>query len=169
MELIEYEKNPENLMQYHEIHEQIISTLVFKANTYRCKVKDAYNDILYILNIHTTPISTRFSIGLRFTGINKHLLRLDFGDTLRHTNNRGEADEYIVYGSHAHFNSSDDKYSNKNVIPIDKLSEFKNLKLLINSISFIFIFYYIFIIYHSLLFPIYILSFCLFLFGFFFV
>ncbi|MCI5761465.1 DUF6978 family protein [Ligilactobacillus agilis] len=130
MELIEYEKNPENLMQYHEIHEQIISTLVFKANTYRCKVKDAYNDILYILNIHTTPISTRFSIGLRFTGINKHLLRLDFGDTLRHTNNRGEADEYIVYGSHAHFNSSDDKYSNKNVIPIDKLSEFKNLKLL---------------------------------------
>ena len=51
MELIEYEKNPENLMQYHEIHEQIISTLVFKANTYRCKVKDAYNDILYILNI----------------------------------------------------------------------------------------------------------------------
>ena len=130
MELIEYEKNPENLMQYHEIHEQIISTLVFKANTYRCKVKDAYNDILYILNIHTTPISTRFSIGLRFTGINKHLLRLDFGDTLRHTNNRGEADEYIVYGSHAHFNSSDDKYSNKNVIPIDKLSELKNLKLL---------------------------------------
>ncbi len=130
MELIDYEKNPENIMEYQEIYNQIISTLVYETGSYRCKIEDRTHDIMYSLNIHTTPISTRFSVGLRFIGVNKQLLRLDFGDTLRHTDNQDEVDEYIVIGSHAHFNSPNDKHSKKNVIPIGDLPEFKNLKLI---------------------------------------
>jgi len=130
MELIKYEKNPENLMEYQDIYNQIVSTLVYETGSYYCKIRDRDNNITYSLGIHTTPINSRFSVGLRFTEVNKQLLRLDFGDTLRHTNNQGKVNEYIVHGSHAHFNSPNDKYSKKNVIPIADLPEFKNLKLI---------------------------------------
>ncbi|MBM6786964.1 hypothetical protein B6U55_03020 [Ligilactobacillus salivarius] len=69
-------------------------------------------------------------MSLRFTENNYHLLRLDFGDNLRHTNNIGKEDEYKVYGSHAHFNAPPGKYDKKNVVPIEDISEFKNLKLI---------------------------------------
>lgn len=36
MKLIRYEKNPENVMEYQEIYNQIISTLVYETGTYRC-------------------------------------------------------------------------------------------------------------------------------------
>lgn len=130
MKLIRYEKNPENVMEYQEIYNQIISTLVYETGTYRCKIKDRDHDIMYGLSIHTTPIRTKFSVGLHFIDANKQLLRLDFGDTLRHKNNLDEIDEYTVIGSHAHFNSPNDKNSKKNVIPIGNLPEFKNLKLI---------------------------------------
>ncbi|KRL84035.1 DUF6978 family protein [Ligilactobacillus apodemi] len=126
--LIENEKNPENLMNYQDIYNQIVSTLIYESGAYRCNVKDLERNILYEFTVHTTPIQSRFSIGLRFLDVKKHLLRLDFGNTLRHKNNQNKDNEYVVYGSHAHIYSSDNKYEPKNVIPISDLDEFKNLK-----------------------------------------
>lgn len=127
--LIAEEKNPTNVLEYQEIINDIEESLIpLSAHTYRCKVKDRKRHIIYQFQIHSTPISTRFSIGLMFCENHVHLIRLDFGNDLRHTNNYGSDNEEVIYGSHAHINSSASKYSVKNVIPIGQIDDFKNLK-----------------------------------------
>lgn len=129
-ELLEYEKNPSNPLEYEDVYNQIVSTLIYSTGKYTCEVVDNLNNIVYIFSTLTTPVPNIFTISLRFTENNYHLLRLDFGDNLRHTNNIGKEDEYKVYGSHAHFNAPPGKYDKKNVVPIEDISEFKNLKLI---------------------------------------
>ena len=129
-DLIEFEKNPNNLLEYEEVYNQIATTLIYDNGKYRCEVIDNLNNIEYVLNVNMTPIPSIFSISLRFVENNYHLLRLDFGDNLRHTNNYGKEDQYEVRGSHAHIYAPPGKYDKKNVIPIGNISEFKNLKLI---------------------------------------
>lgn len=136
-ELIEAEKNPSNLLEYKEIYEQIVSTLIYDNGKYRCEVIDHANNILYAFSVNSTPVSEVFSISLRFLENNYHLLRLDFGKSLRHINNFGKENEYTVHGSHAHLYSSPSKYDVKNVVPIADISEFKNL----NTIADVFLEY----------------------------
>lgn len=127
--LIEAEKNPDNILEYREIINQIQESLIIvSAHTYRCVVKDKMRKIIYNFQVHTTPISTNFSVGLMFLENKVHLIRLDFGTNLRHINNFGTANEEIVRGSHAHINSPAGKYTPKNVIPISEIDEFKNIK-----------------------------------------
>lgn len=126
--LIDAEKHPQHILEYQDIVNQIQQSLVLVSNTYRCTVEDKTRHIIYDFNIHSTPISTHFSIGLMFNENKYHLIRLDFGDNLRHTNNVGTSNETVIVGSHAHFNAPSGKYSPKNVIPIGDFNEFKNLK-----------------------------------------
>ncbi|WP_367341832.1 hypothetical protein [Limosilactobacillus sp.] len=127
--LINAEKNPSSILEYQEIINDIEESLVpLSAHTYRCEVKDRQRNIIYQFQVHSTPIATRFSIGLMFCDNHIHLIRLDFGEDLRHTNNYGTDEEKVICGSHAHFNSPANKYASKNVIPIGKIDEFKNIK-----------------------------------------
>ena len=52
-----------------------------------------------------------------------------------YTNNQGTPDEYVVIGSHAHLNSPSNKYAPKNVLPIGKLADFVNIKLIKDAIN----------------------------------
>lgn len=133
--LIAAEKNPDNLLEYQDIMNQIISTLVFSNKTLSCTVIDHKRSLTYRFSVHTTPLETNFSVGLMFEANHYHLLRLDFGDNLRHTNNQGTSDEYVVIGSHAHINSPSNKYTPKNVLPIGKLADFVNIKLIRDAIN----------------------------------
>lgn len=125
--LINAEKHPKNVLKYKNIINQIEQSLVLVSNTYKCTVEDKSRHIIYNFNVHSTPIATIFSIGLMFDENKYHLIRLDFGDNLRHTNNIGTDNETIIHGSHAHFNAPSGKYAPKNVIPIGKINEFKNI------------------------------------------
>ncbi len=90
-------------------------------------MRDHVRKILYDFNIHSTPVSTNFTIGLMFDENKRHLIRLDFGENLRHTNDINTKNETVIYGSHAHFNAPSGKYVPKNVVPISNISEFKNI------------------------------------------
>ena len=129
-DLIRYEKYPLDPLQYQEVYNQIISNMIFEAHNYSCEIKDKSRNIIYDFTVHTTPIESRFSIGLRFTSVCKFLIRFDFGDTLKHKNNFGLSNETVITGSHVHINSATNKYKNKNVIPISSFEDFKNLKLI---------------------------------------
>ena len=126
--LINAEKNPTNIMEYQDIINQIHQTLILTSHTYRCSVKDNKRGIVYRFQIHSTPITTRFSVGLMFIENRIHLIRLDFGDDLRYVNNYGTKSELVILGSHAHLNSLAGKYVSNNVIPIGSIDEFKNVK-----------------------------------------
>ncbi|MFC0290068.1 DUF6978 family protein [Bombilactobacillus bombi] len=126
--LIAYEKNPHYLLEYNEVYNQIVNTITYDNETYKCQIDDHRNSVFYALNVHTTPVETIFSIGLRDIESNIHLIRFDFGNHLRHTNNQGKKNEKIIHGSHVHFMSVPDKYSVKNVIAVGSIEEFKNLK-----------------------------------------
>ncbi|WP_235971898.1 DUF6978 family protein [Limosilactobacillus urinaemulieris] len=126
--LIEAEKNLTNELEYQEIVNQIQQTLILSSHTYRTSVEDEKRKIIYQFQVHSTPIATRFSVGLMFIDNRIHLIRLDFGDDLRHTNNYGTDNEIVVLGSHAHVYSPAGKYISKNVIPISSIEEFKNIK-----------------------------------------
>lgn len=128
MDLIKYEKNPDKPLEYKKVYSWIVETLVFSNETKRCNVMDPERDIMYLLNVHTTPSPDFFSISLIFVETNRHLVRFDFGNTLRHTNNKGTNKEEIIVGSHVHFNAPPGKYDAKNVIPIGNIEEFVNLK-----------------------------------------
>ncbi|UYD07854.1 DUF6978 family protein [Limosilactobacillus vaginalis] len=126
--LINAEKNLTNIMEYQDIINQIHQTLILTSHTYRCSVKDNKRGIVYRFQIHSTPITTRFSVGLMFIENRIHLIRLGFEDDLRHVNNYGTKSELVILGSHTHLNSPAGKYVSKNVIPIGSIDEFKNVK-----------------------------------------
>lgn len=126
--LIDAEKHPTNVLRYREIINQIEQTLILSSNSYKCLVKDKVRNIIYDFHVHMTPIATIFSIGLMFRDNKYHLVRLDFGENLRHTNYANTEHSVVIYGSHAHFNAPSGKYSPKNVVPIGNISEFKNIK-----------------------------------------
>lgn len=127
--LIDAEKNPINALKYQDIIEQIQQTLVLSSShTYRCSVKDNKRGIIYQFQVHSTPIITKFSVGLMFVENKVHLIRMDFGDDLRHTNNYVTENEVVILGSHVHINLPAGKYVSKNVIPIGSINEFKNIK-----------------------------------------
>lgn len=126
--LIDAEKHPTNVLKYRDIIDQIEQTLILSSNSYKCSVEDKVRSIIYDFHIHTTPIATIFSIGLMFQDNRYHLVRLDFGDNLRHTNYINTNHSIVVYGSHAHFNAPSGKYSPKNVVPIGSINEFKNIR-----------------------------------------
>lgn len=128
--LIENEKNPKNELEFHKIEKQIIETLDIdcsKTNKMRCKVIDHEREIEYLFNVLLTKRSDKFNIGLFSLEYQKFLLRFDFGDTLRHKNNYGTENEYMVFGPHIHVFDLPDKRSEKNVIPIESVESFKNL------------------------------------------
>lgn len=133
--LIKAEKNPENAMDYRDILDQVFQSIIFTGQSYRCIVVDGKRSVRYQFQIHTTPVETIFSVGLMFEENHYHLLRLDFGDNLRHTNNIGRDNEYVVKGSHAHINSPSSKYVAKNVTPISELTEFANIKLIKDAVD----------------------------------
>ena len=91
-------------MEYQDIINQIHQTLILTSHTYRCSVKDNKRGIVYRFQIHSTPITTRFSVGLMFIENRIHLIRLDFGDDLRYVNNYCTKSELVILGSHAHLN-----------------------------------------------------------------
>ena len=39
-QLVEEEKNPQNVLEYRDVYDQIVSSLVYSAHTYRCQVID---------------------------------------------------------------------------------------------------------------------------------
>lgn len=126
--LIKAEKEPESLPSFQDIRDQIETTLTIINANYRCVVWDRQRRIKYDFHVHTSPADTVFSIGFRFDEVKYHLIRLDFGPTLRHVNHLGEPNETIIIGSHAHILSPNDKYQKKNVIPIGELDEFRGIK-----------------------------------------
>lgn len=63
MDLISYEKNPTDPLEYNEVYSQIIGTLTYSSKSYRCGVTDKSRKIMYSLNIHTTPVNTVFQSG----------------------------------------------------------------------------------------------------------
>lgn len=129
-QMIEDEKNPENVLKYEEIEKQIISSLDLDCSRQykaKCNIIDHKREITYELLTHQAKISGRFSIGLRNTVEENFLLRIDYGNTLRHTNNKGKNNEYLVLGAHIHLIAPNDKHSIKNVIPIECVKEFKNI------------------------------------------
>ncbi len=128
--LIKSEKNPPNVLKYNDVYKQIVEGVVYTGHTYKCEVRDVLRKISYNLLVHTTPIETHFSISLMFTENHFHLIRFDFGDNLRHTNYAGTDHEKIVVGSHVHYNASPQKYAPKNVVPIEEIDEFKNIKII---------------------------------------
>ena len=103
--------------------------LYVEAGIYTCKVCDFKNHYVYNMVNRQTQKFDKFSICLMFEN-NTHLIRFDFGSKyeLRHKNNWHTDNEYIVRGSHVHILSSPNKRVKKNVIPIDDIEEFKNLK-----------------------------------------
>lgn len=123
--LIQAEKMPTNILKYQDIMNQIHQTLILSSYTYKCRVKDVERQILYDFRVHTTPVSTIFSIGLMFDENKNHLVWFDFGENLRHVNDYGTENEKVIYGSHVHFNSPAGKYVPKNVIPVGGIDEFK--------------------------------------------
>lgn len=126
--LIENEKNPENELSYSKIEEDIISSLdIDPSNNMSCYVIDYKRNIKYDFKIHKTKIADRFSIGLMNLTEGNFLLRFDYGSTLRHKNNIGCDNEYTVVGAHIHVWAKTDKYSNKNVIPIENTKDFRNI------------------------------------------
>lgn len=133
MDLISYEKNPTDPLEYNEVYSQIIGTLTYSSKSYRCGVIDKSRKIMYSLNIHTTPVNTVFSIGLMIIENHKHLVRFDFGEGLKHTNNIGIDDEEVIHGSHVHFNSPAGKYESKNVVPIGNIENFSNIRTIIKA------------------------------------
>ena len=129
-QLIEEEKNPQNVLEYRDVYDQIVSSLVYSAHTYRCQVIDRIRNIEYDFLVHTTPLETQFSLSLMFTENHYHLIRFDFGENLRHTNYVGTDHEEVIVGSHVHYNASPNKYDPKNVIHIGEIEEFKNIELI---------------------------------------
>lgn len=128
--LIAAEKNPTNQLDYEEIYRNIAESLIIDNGSYECDVIDKNRDIKYKFRTFVAPDASKnhFSIGLRILSNNIHLIRFDFGSTLRHTNNFGTPDAYKVIGSHVHILSRSDKSAHKNVIPIDDIDNYKNLK-----------------------------------------
>lgn len=128
--LIQNQKNPISLLEYNEVYNQVANTLIHTSNTYKCQIIDKNEKIEYCFSTHTSPLPTNFSIGLRIAKNNIHLIRFDFGENLRHTNNFGQKNECVIIGSHVHILSSPDKRAPKNVIKIDNINGFKNLKII---------------------------------------
>lgn len=128
--LIAAEKNPSNLLEYNRIYRNIVETLVAEREEYVCTVNDNVRNIEYKFRtfMAADPSREHFSIGLRIPYNNLHLIRFDFGSTLKHTNNFKTDHEDLVSGSHVHILSLADKMACKNVIPIDDIAEYKNLK-----------------------------------------
>lgn len=128
--IIHNQKEPKSILEYNEVYNQVANTLIYTSNTYKCQIIDKNEKIEYCFSTHTTPLPTNFSIGLRIEKNNIHLIRFDFGENLKHTNNYGEKDEYVVLGSHVHILAEPNKRTPKNVIKIDDITSFKNLKII---------------------------------------
>lgn len=133
----------EKLIENDNAIEKIINTnLITEVNSYKFKLKDSNNDsiqfningILYEINIHQSKTQDKFTINIRFEGIDLCMIRFDFGNNLRHTNNVNKDNEYVVVGSHIHFFSNTDKYATKNVLPMSRVNKFKNLNDLSNAV-----------------------------------
>lgn len=135
--LIDAEKNPTDPLKYNEIYDDITTSLIVDNGSYICNVIDKSRDIKYEFRTFVAPDPSRkhFSIGLRILSNNIHLIRFDFGSTLRHTNDFNTPNAYPVKGPHVHILSHSSKKVHKNVIPIDNIDSYKNLK----SISDVFL------------------------------
>lgn len=128
--LIIAEKNPDNIMDFNDVYNQITSSIVvLEAGIYRCTVCDYKSHIRYNMINRQTEKDDKFSICLILPN-NIHLIRFDFGSEyeIKHKNNWNTSSEYYVKGSHVHILANPGKYERKNVIPIDKFDTFKNFK-----------------------------------------
>lgn len=130
--LIAAEKKPTNPLEYNKIYDDITTSLVVDSGSYECNVVDQNRDIEYRFRTFVAPDISKnhFSIGLRILSNNIHLIRFDFGNSLWHTNDFGTPNEHRVKGSHVHILSRPDKNVRKNVIPIDDIDSYKNLKMI---------------------------------------
>lgn len=98
-------------------------------------VKFKSGDILYEMNIHQGITRDRFSVGIRFLNCDLTMIRFDFGNTLRHTNNAHTNEEEVILGSHLHFYSNSSKYATKNVIPLTRIQKFSKLNELYETLN----------------------------------
>lgn len=128
--LIQNQKEPKSILEYNGVYNQVANTLIHTSSTYKCQIIDKNEKIEYCFSTHTTPLPTNFSIGLRIEKNNIHLIRFDFGENLRHKNNFGQKNEYVITGPHVHILSSSNKRVPKNVIKVDNINSFKNLKII---------------------------------------
>lgn len=133
MKLIEAEKHPDNVIEFNDIFMRFVRTLTTDVTSGRCVITETLTDLRYILDYHLTPISTQYTIQLRNPKTNIILVRFDFGNTIRHTNNRNEPNEYKVVGSHIHIYADPDKHTLKNVIPISTIDNFPNIKIIVDA------------------------------------
>lgn len=135
-ELIERLKNPTNEFAFRRVYNDINALALLPVNKkHKLEILDPVDGIEYVLNVNETPISSVFTIVLRFSDYPHHLLRLDFGQHLRHKNNYGTDDEYVVTGSHCHVYTLPDKQSLKNVTAISDITEFQNIAIISEAYS----------------------------------
>ena len=129
-QLIKNLKNPKKLLDFDAIYDDLVNSFNPMNQKYKAELLDEQENIEYVLNVLETPIKTNFTIALRFQENPHHLLRFDFGQDKRHINNFNSDQAYTIVGSHIHIYSLPDKNSPKNVIPINDISEFKNVSIL---------------------------------------
>lgn len=140
MNLLYADKHLKHNVSFEEL---LIEPLVTSISKLKFRLTDDSNgtvqfkdgDILYEINIHQGITRDRFSVGIRFLNFDLIMIRFDFGNTLRHTNNANTDEEEVILGSHLHFYSNSSKYSTKNVIPLSKIKKFKNLNELSETLS----------------------------------
>lgn len=128
--LIKAEKFPDDIMNFNDVFNQIVNTILdVEPGIYSCRVHDFKNQIIYNMINRQSNKRDKFSICLMFEN-NLHLIRFDFGskDELKHKNDWKTAKEHYVKGSHVHILANSNKYVPKNVIPIDNINGFRNLK-----------------------------------------
>lgn len=126
--LIKRLKVPQSVLEFNQVYTEIVTALTPGLTKARTIVLDETENIQYILDIFDSGRPPIFSILIRFKDDPHHLVRIDFGDNLRHTNKFGTDDEYVVLGAHMHVYALPGKNAPKDVIPIEDVSEFKNVK-----------------------------------------
>lgn len=132
--LINNKKEPKNQEQYDQMYNEVITTLFSQRHSNRTVVLDTLDDnIDYILTTNQTPIETRFTIALILKTNQYTLVRFDFGETLKHTNNFGTDNEEVIKGSHVHIYCAPSKYSPKNVYPVASIPNLQSITLIKNA------------------------------------
>jgi hypothetical protein len=115
-------KHPTAIKSFSDWY-QDISTSFFlgKVKYDNQRIIGTIDKIQYILHVHVGKFENRFSIHLRFTENNIHLLRLDVGTG--HTN----PDGVHIDEDHIHVYVSSEKHAKFFATPLSK-SDFPNLK-----------------------------------------
>ncbi|MFP7481254.1 DUF6978 family protein [Weissella paramesenteroides] len=130
-ELVTDPKKPANNVEYNDIYNEIVTTILSEQSQKKTVILDTIDDSIdYILTTNQSPIETRFTIALILKINHYTLVRYDFGKTLKHTNDYGTDHEQVIRGSHVHIYCAPNKYSPKNVYPISDFPRLHNIELI---------------------------------------